>query len=72
MSANANVIGNVETVAVAKNTESRDTLVFFAIVVLALVITVVAGVLFGLGGIGAVAIAEAALMLVICLVLTRG
>ncbi len=71
MSANANVIGNIETVA-GKNTESRDTLVFFAIVVLALVVTVIAGVAFGLGGIGAVAIAEAALMLVICLILTRG
>jgi hypothetical protein len=72
MSVDVNVIGNVENVTVEKNSERRDTLAFFAIVVLALVVTVVAGVLFGLGGIGGVAIAEAALMLVICLVLTRG
>jgi hypothetical protein len=72
MTADANVIGNVENVAIKTSSESRDTIAFFAIVALALVVTVVAGVLFGLGGIGAVAIAEAALMLVICLILTRG
>ena len=58
--------------AVPVSTEKRDTAAFFAIVAALLGVFVAAGVLFGLSGIGMVAIAGAGAMLVICLLLTAG
>jgi type IV secretory pathway VirB6-like protein len=54
------------------NTEKRDTQAFFAIVAALLVIIVIAGLTFGLAAIGAIGIAEAASLLVICVLLTAG
>ena len=72
MTLNAATADQFATTAVEANTEKRDTLVFFAVVAALLAIIVVSGLTFGLGGIGAVAIAEAASMLVICVLLTAG
>ena len=54
------------------SSEKRDTILFFVIVAALLGAIVAAGLVFGLGGIGAIAIAEAGAMLIICLLLTAG
>ncbi len=72
MSINTSVADIEDNVAVETNSEGRGEAVFFAIVAVVLGAMVAAGALFGLGGVGAVAIAEAAVMLVVCLALTRG
>lgn len=72
MSINTNVADIADNVAVETNSEGRAEAVFFAIVAVVLGTMVAAGVLFGLGGVGAVAIVEAVAMLVTCIVLTRG
>ncbi len=72
MTLNAAVASQSDTATVEINTEKRDTIVFFAIVALLLAAIVAAGLTFGLGGIGMIAIAGAGAMLVICLLLTAG
>ncbi len=72
MTSNATIAADALNVVEAQKSEAATLRAFFVIVALVLVVTVAAGFLFGLGGIGAVAIAEAGLMLVLCVVLTRG
>ncbi len=72
MSINTTVADVADNVAVETNSQGRAEAVFFVIVAAVLATMVVAGALFGLGGVGAVAIAEAGAMLVVCLLLTRG
>ena len=72
MTLNAQSAGQIESAATEINTEKRDMMVFFG-VVLALVATiVVTGVTVGLGGIGMIAIAEAGAMIGLCILLTAG
>jgi len=56
----------------ADNSEARDLKVFVALVLLVVVIGVLTGVTFGLGGIGALAIAASGAMLLLLVVLTAG
>ncbi|MGO9431131.1 hypothetical protein [Rhodoblastus sp.] len=72
MTSNATAAADALNFVEAQKSEAATLRAFIAIVALVLVVNVVAGFLFGLGGIGAVAITEAALMLVLCVVLTRG
>jgi hypothetical protein len=52
--------------------EAASLRTFIATVLLAVVVTVAAGFLYGLAGVGAVAIVATALMLVVVLLLTKG
>ncbi len=72
MTSNATIAADAQHVVNAEKSEAAAVRVFFAIVAVILAVTAAAGFLFGLAGIGAVAIVETALMLVLCLVLTRG
>ncbi len=58
--------------AVDDNEEARVARVFYVVVALVLVSYAIAGSLFGMGGVSAVAMVEAALMLAACVFLTRG
>jgi hypothetical protein len=58
-------------VADKAKSEAATMRAFFAIILLVVVVTVAAGFLFGLAGVGAVAIAAAAGMLLVTLALTR-
>jgi hypothetical protein len=56
----------------ADNTEARDIKIFLSIVALVLVIGIAVTAVFGLGGLGVVAIAMTVAMLLICIMLTKG
>lgn len=59
-------------VPAVENTEARDIKIFLAVVLLVIVIGVAVTTVFGLGGLGVVAIAMTAAMLLICIMLTKG
>ena len=72
MTINANVADTVVIAANEADPEAAAIRGFWAIVALVLVANVAAFSLFGLAGVGALAVTEAALMLVLCIFLTRG
>jgi len=55
-----------------ENTEARDIKIFLSVVVLVLVIGVAVTTMFGLGGLGALAIVMTGAMLLVCIMLTKG
>jgi hypothetical protein len=56
----------------ADNSEAAAIKVFVAVVLLVIVAAVVLGMTFGMAGIGALAIAASAAMLILCVALTKG
>jgi hypothetical protein len=72
MTINATAAHHVEIADSAVSEEKRALIGFVTIVVLLLGAMVAAGLTVGFGGVGAVAIAEAATMLVVCVFLTAG
>ena len=65
-------IAKAAHVVPADNSEAKAIKVFIAIVLAVVAVAAVLGLTFGLAGIGALAIAAAGAMLVICVVLTAG
>ena len=73
MTLKANYAGQAASVETkGANTEKRDTVIFFVLVLALVATVVVTGLTAGLAGVGVIAMLATAAMLLVCLLLTAG